>query len=124
MEERNTAHVMEERNAAHFMERNAAQTALDPVQTLGIASGLIIQVFAGVAFYLYQRASDQFAAFHVCLERTHRYLLAYKIAQEVETQKEQTLHDLVCIMANAPMILRYEIDSKNEMTSKARPVAS
>ena len=93
------------------------------MQKLGIASGLIVQVFAGVAFYLYQRASDQFGAFHICLERTHRYLVAYKIAEEIETQKEQTLRDLVCIMANAPMIVRNGIASKSDMTSKA-PVAS
>jgi hypothetical protein len=75
------------------------------VSGLGAVAGMIVQIFAGVAFYLYQKASDQFGAFHTCLERTHRYLVAYKIAEELQTNKDQTLHDLVCIMANAPMIM-------------------
>ena len=50
---------------------------------LGVASGALIEFIAGVNFWLYSRASKQFSAFHICLERTHRYLVAYKIAEGV-----------------------------------------
>jgi hypothetical protein len=71
---------------------------------IGIVSGALIEFIAGVNFVLYARASKQFSAFHICLERTHRYLLAYKIAEGIGGDRDQTLKELVCIMANAPMI--------------------
>jgi hypothetical protein len=51
--------------------------------------------------------------FSYCLERTTRYLVAYKIADKIAAKfnKDQTLHDLVCIMANAPMITQRDIDA-------------
>jgi len=79
---------------------NALQKIADELQTiskaksysvidigsLGVISGLIVQLFAGVAFYLYQKVADQFSAFHICLERTHRYLVAYKMAEEIKNK--------------------------------------
>jgi hypothetical protein len=78
---------------------------------VGLVSGALMEFVAAVSFWLYSRGAKQFGAFHICLERTHRYLLAYKIAEQIEEGKNQTLRDLVCIMANAPMITRQDIDS-------------
>jgi hypothetical protein len=93
---------------------------------VGLVSGALMEFIAGVSFWLYSRGAKQFGAFHICLERTHRYLLAYKIADQIEDGKDQTLRDLVCIMANAPMITRQDIDSSdsgaralNRMPAKA-----
>jgi hypothetical protein len=80
------------------------------VGSIGLISGALIEFIAWVNFSLYGRAAKQFSAFHICLERTHRYLIAYKIAEEVETKKDDTLQRLVCIMANAPMITRQDIE--------------
>jgi hypothetical protein len=98
--------------------------AVSAVSKIGILSGLIVQVFAGVTFYLYQKASDQFAAFHICLERTHRYLVAYKIADKMKENKDETLRDLVCIMAKAPMISRITIVDEDNVASKVPVSAS
>ena len=68
------------------------------------AAGIVIEGVAALAFVLYGRTARQFAAFHICLERTHRYLLAYKMASDTKENKDETIRDLVCIMANAPMI--------------------
>jgi hypothetical protein len=87
---------------------------------IGLLSGSVVQVFAGVTFYLYKKASDQFSAFHICLERTHRYLLAYKMVKELKAHEDDTLRDLICIMAKAPMISRTESadgDSKHRNSS-------
>jgi hypothetical protein len=80
------------------------------VANVGVISGVLIEFVAGVGFWLYRRTSEQFAAFHICLERTHRYLIAYKISSEMSgVDKESTMRDLVCIMAKAPMITRSDI---------------
>jgi hypothetical protein len=81
------------------------------VAKVGIVSGALIEFIAAVAFWLYSRSARQFSAFHICLERTHRYLLAYKMVEQLQVQKDETLRDLVCIMAKAPMITRDDIDS-------------
>jgi hypothetical protein len=81
------------------------------VATVGLVSGALIEGIAGIAFWLYSKGARQFGAFHICLERTYRYLLAYKIAEQSGVRKEDTIRDLVCIMANAPMITHADIDS-------------
>jgi hypothetical protein len=78
---------------------------------IGVVSGALIEFIAGVNFWLYARASKQFSAFHICLERTHRYLVAYKIAEGIADKRDETLRDLVCIMAHAPMITSQNSDT-------------
>src|SRR5262249_11930141 len=77
---------------------------------IGLVGSSIVEAIAGLQFYLYGKATRQFAAFHICLERTHRYLLAYKIAEQMDSGKDDALHKIVCIMANAPMITRQDIE--------------
>jgi hypothetical protein len=80
------------------------------VGAIGLIGGTVVEIIAGVQFVLYGRATRQFGAFHICLERTHRYLLAYEMAEQMTTNKDETLEKIVCIMANAPMITREDID--------------
>jgi len=87
---------------------------------IGVVSGALIEFIAGVNFWLYARASRQFGAFHICLERTHRYLVAYKIAGEIGDKKGETLEHLVCIMANAPMITHQDIDAVGSKSGIAK----
>lgn len=86
---------------------------------IGVISGALIEFVAGVNFWLYPRVSKQFAAFHICLERTHRYLLAYSIADQIKNQKDEILGKIVCIMANAPMITGPDISSDLTRAEKA-----
>jgi hypothetical protein len=83
------------------------------VLELGVISGALVEFIAGVAFVLYARGAKQFNAFHICLERTHRYLLAFKIAELMgqEQEKQKAFHELLCIMANAPMITPGDIST-------------
>jgi hypothetical protein len=80
------------------------------VGAIGLIGSSVVEVIAGVQFVLYGRATRQFGAFHICLERTHRYLLAYEMADQMKTGKDATLEKIVCIMANAPMITREDIE--------------
>ena len=83
------------------------------VAKVGVVSALLVEFIAGVNFWLYSRGARQFNAFHICLERTHRYLLAYKIADEIKGDRDSTLRNIACIMASAPMIGRF--DAANEV---------
>ena len=87
---------------------------------IGIVSGTLIEFIAAVAFWLYARGAKQFSAFHICLERTHRYLLAYKIAEQLGDRKDESLQELVSIMANAPMITRDDVDAVGSRPRTAR----
>lgn len=88
------------------------------VEGVGVISGVLIEAIAGINFWLYSRASRQFSAFHICLERTHRYVLAHKISAEIKEHRDQTVRDLVCIMANAPMITRQDIELDEHQPEK------
>ena len=94
------------------------------VSVIGIVSGALIEFVAGVNFWLYSRVAKQFAAFHICLERTHRYLLAYTIADQVANQKDEIFGKLVCIMANAPMITSPDVRSDLTRAGQAPAIAS
>ena len=80
------------------------------VGAIGLISAVVVEAIAGTQFVLYGRAARQFGAFHICLERTHRYLLAYKMAEQIKNDRDRTLEKIVCIMANAPMITRMDIE--------------
>ena len=81
------------------------------IGTIGLISGSVVELIAGTQFYLYRNSAKQFGAFHICLERTHRYLLAYTMAEQIGAHaKDRTLEKIVCIMANAPMITHQDIE--------------
>src|SRR5262249_35612111 len=84
------------------------------IGSLGLVGGVIIEIVAGVGFWLYLKTSRQYSYFHICLERTHRYLLAYKISMNLEEPKdrERSLHELICIIAQAPMNSHLHGDTK------------
>jgi hypothetical protein len=97
------------------------------VGQIGLLGSSIVEAIAGLQFYLYGRATRQFGAFHICLERTHRYLLAYKMSEAMNSGKDEALQKIVCIMANAPMITRQDIEgveSGGMKTSTVTPAST
>jgi hypothetical protein len=50
---------------------------------VSVLAGALSQFIAGVNFYLYFKASRQFASFHICLERTNRFLLANTMCENL-----------------------------------------
>jgi hypothetical protein len=71
---------------------------------LGVVSGAIVQIYSGVAFHLYQRAAGQFGAFHTCLVRTHRYLVACpdRDAREEQYNSHEPKRDCGRVDAHRP----------------------
>ena len=54
-----------------------------------LISGSIVEVIAGVNFYLYGQATQQLSAFHRRLDRTQRFLLANSICEAIEGESQQ-----------------------------------
>ena len=72
---------------------------------LSSIAGVLIQFIAGVNFYLYFRAGRQFASFHVCLERTNRFLIANSLCEQLsEPARDEMRSELLRIVATAPML--------------------
>jgi hypothetical protein len=88
------------------------------VGLIGLIGSSVAEFIAAVQFVLYGRATRQFGAFHICLERTHRYLLAYTMAEKIGTNRDVALEKIVCIMANAPMITSEDIEGP-DLSSRA-----
>jgi len=70
------------------------------IATISVIGGAIVEVIAGVNFYLYNKTTAQLAEFHQRLERTQRFLLANSIAESLENeQKQETRAALVRTIA-------------------------
>jgi hypothetical protein len=72
---------------------------------IAVIAGGLVQVISAINFYLYGRASRQFWSFHVCLERTNRFLLANTLCEKLLSPlQDQVRQGLVQTVANAPML--------------------
>jgi hypothetical protein len=61
-----------------------------------VVAGAVIQVMAGVGFYLYNKTSSQMGEFHSRLERLQLYLLANNICQSLQSeQRDKSRADLI-----------------------------
>ena len=75
------------------------------IANISLIAGVLIQVISGINFYLYGRTSRQFSSFHVCLERTTRFLMVYNMTMTMSGEARDAIQkDVICIMANAPML--------------------
>ena len=72
---------------------------------VSVIGGGLVHVISGINFYLYGRTARQFSAFHVCLERMNRFLVADSIAANLTgAKKDEVRAELVKIVAEAPML--------------------
>lgn len=73
---------------------------------LSVVAGVAIQVISAINFYLYGKTARQFALFHICLERTNRFLLANTLCENVleEKRRDDLRIELVRLIATAPML--------------------
>jgi hypothetical protein len=90
-------------------------------RTITVLGGIGVQVISGLIFWLYSRTTRQFAAFHICLERTNRYLIADSICETIDppTTKAECRAELVRTMANAPMLTLDEVGMDISQKSRA-----
>ena len=62
----------------------------EPVATVGVIGGAIVEVLAGINFYLYNRTTAQLSDFFPRLEQTQRFLMANNIIEHLESETKQT----------------------------------
>lgn len=73
---------------------------------VSLIAAAITQVISALNLHLYKKATAQLELFHVCLERSARYLMASSILENFHSEEEQdkTREQLVTIMANAELL--------------------
>jgi len=68
-------------------------------------AGALVQLISAINFYLYAKTAHQFSGFHVCLERTNRFLLANALCEKLDVKhKDKMRVELIRVIANAPML--------------------
>jgi hypothetical protein len=72
---------------------------------ISLIAGALVQVISAINFYLYAKAARQFSGFHVCLERTNRFLLVNTLCENLgDGHKDKIRVELIRVIANAPML--------------------
>ena len=73
---------------------------------VSVIAGALIQVIAGINFYLYANVSKQFFAFHTCLERIDRFMIANSLCENLcsSAKKDQMRSELVRMIAGASLL--------------------
>jgi hypothetical protein len=83
----------------------AMSTQVGASSTIGLVAGGLSQFISGVNFYLYFKAARQFASFHICLERTNRFIFANTICDTLPSPLQgEVRKSLVETIALAPML--------------------
>jgi hypothetical protein len=86
--------------------------------SLGVIAGTLVQVISGINFYLYARAARQFGAFHVCLERTNRFLLANTMCEKLSAPaRDEMRAELTRLVATAPMLTLDLVEGQRRQAS-------
>ena len=76
-------------------------------------SGAIVEVIAGLNFWLFGKTAGQLDAFHVRLEQTQRFLLANSVCQNLEgPERNETRSELVKLIANSVVPTDNAVDPK------------
>jgi len=72
---------------------------------LAATSGFLIQIMTAIVFYLYSQSARQFGGFHICLERTNRFLLANAMTEHLpEADRAAKRAEVITTILNAPML--------------------
>ena len=73
---------------------------------ISLISGSLIQVISVINFYLYGKTTRQFSSFHICLERTNRFLLANTLCDNIgcSTKRDLTRQEIINKIVDAPML--------------------
>ena len=70
------------------------------IATISVIGGAIVEVIAGINFFLYGKTTTQLAHFHERLDRTQRFLLANSICETLGDETQQkSRSELVRIIA-------------------------
>ncbi len=87
---------------------------------ISLIAGALVQVISAINFYLNARAARQFSGFHVCLERTNRFLLANTLCANLgDDHKGDMRMELIRVIANAPMLTFDILNGRSQQSNSA-----
>jgi hypothetical protein len=96
-----------------------------PFSRLTLIAGVSIQVVSGIGFYLHGKTQKEFFAFHVCLERANRYLLANTICDNLsDDYRDKVRSKLVRRIAGAPPLSMSLVEAGESVADKLEPEVS
>jgi hypothetical protein len=70
---------------------------LRDITVVGTVGSALVEVIAGINFYLYNRASIQLSLFHTRLDSTQKLLLSNAIAEKIEGDLKQTARSYIAL---------------------------
>jgi hypothetical protein len=76
--------------AVTFLLITQAAPVAVPVAVVSAIGGALVEVVAGINFFLYSKTTTQLAAFHQHLDQTQRFLLANNICESLEGDTKQS----------------------------------
>jgi len=89
---------------------------------ISLIAGGLVEVISATYFYLYAKAVNQFAGFHVCLERTNRFLLVNTLCENLgDKHKDEMRMELIKVIANAPMLTPDIMNGSTPQSSVEKP---
>ena len=65
-------------------------TQSQAIAAISVISGALVEVIAGINFYLYNKTTVQLSNFHQHLDQTQRFLLANSMCEAIEGETKQT----------------------------------
>jgi hypothetical protein len=96
--------------------------------SISLIAGSLIQLISAINFYLYGKAARQFSTFHICLERTNRFLLANTLCDNISCtiKRDAMRQELIIKIADAPMltldIINTGMDAHSKNSLRAKEV--
>jgi hypothetical protein len=111
------------RNISHVQAKPLLTTARLKLSgaVLSTVVGTLVQVISFINFRLYGRVAKQFDCFHVCLERTNRFLMCNSMCEHLTcgAVRDGVRSELIRTAANAPM-LTHDLLSGREPSGQVR----
>lgn len=92
-------------------------------KALSTIAATLTQVIAGINFYLYGKTAKQFFAFHTCLERIDRFMLANSLCENLSSsaKKDEMRSELLRTVADAPLLTLDLIEGGQTLHKKVAP---
>jgi hypothetical protein len=87
------------KSASMVMDKNIGPASFSAI------SGILIQIMTGIVLHVYSRSARQFGGFHICLERTNRFLLANAMVEHLpENERCAARREVITTILKAPML--------------------
>jgi hypothetical protein len=95
-------------------------TNIQGIATISVISGAIVEVIAGLNFYLYGKTTSQLADFHQRLDQTQRFLLANSICEALKGDIQQETRSKLVLSIIGIDLSKSNIDVDNKTKAEGQ----